>query len=187
MEDEQKRRLAAPCGLYCGACLVYRANKQGNTELLEQIAKAFSVQDGQLPAGMPPVRKGCDISEVQRQMQGVKDAACEGCLSEIRAFPCRICGFRDCVLEKGLTNCSQCADSPCQLLIDFHNDGLPHHGEVLANIQRQRDIGMDAWIAEQEERWRCPHCGCAIDWYATQCSDCGAALSNPWSLPEGLG
>ena len=184
MEGEQRQNLAAPCGLYCGACVIYRASRRGDSEFLKQIVEAFSGKEGQLAPGMPPLRKGCDVSEAQRQMQDVKGTACEGCLSEIVAFPCRICAFRDCVLEKGLTNCSQCPDSPCQPLVDFNNDGLPHHGEVLANIQRQREIGLDAWIAEQEARWRCPQCGSTIDWYASQCADCGAALSGTFSFPR---
>jgi len=189
MEGEQRQNLAAPCGLYCGACVIYRANKRGDSEFLKQIAEAFSGKEGQLAPGMPPLRKGCDVSEAQRQMQDVKGTACEGCLSEIVAFPCRICAFRDCVLEKGLTNCSQCPDSPCQPLVDFNNDGLPHHGEVLANIQRQRDVGIGAWIAEQEARWRCPQCGSTIDWYASQCADCGVALSGTFSFqfPRAIG
>jgi hypothetical protein len=58
---------------------------------------------------------------------------------------------------------------------------------VLANIRRQRDIGIDAWIAEQEQRWRCPHCGCPTDWYAGQCYDCGTTLSGQFNWPEGWG
>jgi len=187
MEGEQKQRLAAPCGLYCGACSIYRANQRGDTAMLEQIAQAFSGLEGELTPGMPPVRKDCDVSEVQKQVVGVESATCEGCLSDVVAFPCRICGFRECASEKGVTNCSKCADTPCQWVVDFNNDGLPHHSEVLSNIQRQKDIGIDSWIAEQEERWRCPACGCAVDWYAAQCPDCGVDLNNPWSPPLGLG
>jgi hypothetical protein len=58
---------------------------------------------------------------------------------------------------------------------------------VLANIRRQREIGIDAWIAEQEQRWHCPHCGCPTDWYAGQCSDCGTTLSGQFNWPEGWG
>ena len=53
------------------------------------------------------------------------------------------------------------------MIIDFNNDGIRHHGEVLDNIQRQREIPVEAWERGQEERWRCSKCGCAVDWWGT--------------------
>ena len=32
-----KEHLAAVCGLYCGACVTYRARRDGNAERLEQL------------------------------------------------------------------------------------------------------------------------------------------------------
>jgi len=187
MTGEKRRNLVAPCGLYCGACVMYCANKRGDSESLEQIAKTLPEGIAKMARSMSPSGEDIDLSALEGQKLGIKDVACEGCLSEIVAFPCRICGLRACALEKGLSNCYQCADSPCQQLIDFNNDGFPHHGEVLANIRRQRDIGIDAWIAEQEERWRCPQCGCASDWYARQCSGCGGVLTGCFDWPKSLG
>ena len=187
MTGEKRRNLAAPCGLYCGACVMYCANKRGDSESLEQIAKTLPEGIAKMARSMSPSGEDIDLSALEGQKLGIKDVACEGCLSEIVAFPCRICGLRACALEKGLTNCYQCADSPCQQLIDFNNDGFPHHGEVLANIRRQRDIGIDAWIAEQEQRWHCPQCRCPTDWYAGQCHDCDAMLNGQFNWPEGWG
>jgi hypothetical protein len=187
MTGDNMRNMAAPCGLYCSACVIYCANKRGDSESLKQIAETLPGTIAKMARGMPPLRKEIDLSALEGQKLGIKDFACEGCLSETVAFPCRICGLRACALEKRLTNCSQCADSPCQQVIDFSNDGFPHHGEVLANIRRQRDIGIDAWITEEEARWRCPRCGCPTDWYAGQCHDCAATLSGHFSWPEGWG
>lgn len=106
----------------------------------------------------------------------VKDLTCEGCLSDVRAIMCRECNLRTCAFEKGLTYCAQCADFPCQQIIDFNNDGFRHHSEVLDNIRRQQEIGIDAWVKEQEERWCCPNCSCVVDWYAGQCPDCNTTL-----------
>jgi len=102
------------------------------------------------------------------------------------AVVCRDCVLRSCALGKGLTHCAQCSNFPCQELVDFSNDGLPHHSEVLDNVRRVRDVGIEAWMAEQEKRWRCPNCGDAIDWYATQCAGCSASLSISFSAPENL-
>jgi len=157
MTDQEQQNPAAPCGLYCGACSIYVAGRRGDSKRLEQIAKGMAQYLGQ------PVE--------------VEDLACEGCLSDVIALQCRDCVLRACAFGKGLIHCAQCSDFPCQQIIAFNNDGMPHHSEVLNNIRRQRVIGIDAWIEEQEERWRCPHCGCEVEWYASQCPDCGTTLA----------
>ena len=165
MKGEERENWAAPCGLYCGACSIRLAYKRGDSNLLDQIAEVLSEQHGQ---------------KIQ-----AKDLACEGCLSpEVVAVVCRNCVLRSCALQKGVVQCSQCPDFPCKQLIDFSKDGLPHHGEVLENIRRRQEIGIDAWAEEQRKRWCCPHCGCNIDWYATQCPNCGAALTPQFNPPD---
>lgn len=178
MKIKKKRKLAAPCGLFCGACMIYLANKRGDTAFLTQLKEQFramlsNLEPGQLPPGMPATKKNFDSGQLQKALQDEKGMwCCEGCLSDMLALPCRICGLRECAQEKGLTNCSQCADMPCQQSIDFNNDGLPHHAEVLANLKRQKEIGIDAWIDEQEEKWHCAKCGSPIGWYDTECPNC---------------
>jgi hypothetical protein len=155
-ERKDPEKLAAPCGLYCGACSILAAIRKNDPQLLELIARGVADYLGH------PVE--------------AKDLACEGCLSEVVAIVCRECRLRACAFERGLTHCAQCDDFPCQQIIDFNNDGLRHHSEVLNNIRRQREIGLDAWVKEQEERWRCPDCGCVVDWYAVKCPNCDATL-----------
>lgn len=157
MIPQEQQNLAAPCGLYCGACSIYVAGRRGDSKRLEQIARVMAEYLG-------------------RPVEG-KDLACEGCLSEVIALQCRDCVLRACAFEKGLTHCAQCSDFPCQRIIAFNNDGMRHHSEVLDNIRCQWIIGIGAWIEEQKERWRCLHCGCAVDWYASQCPDCGTTLA----------
>ena len=157
MKGQEQQNLAAPCGLYCGACSAYVAGRRGDTGRLEDLAKRVAQYRGQ---------------EIE-----TKDIACEGCLSSgVIALYCRDCVLRACAFEKGLTHCAQCSDFPCQPIIDFNNDGIRHHSEVLDNIRRQREMSIDAWVEEQEQRWRCPQCGCAVDWYARQCPDCDTVL-----------
>jgi len=177
MMIEKKRGLAAPCGLYCGACLIYRANKRGDAESLTQIREWLTntfagLEGGEQPPGMPPSIKEVDFTSFRENKQGELDLDCEGCLSSVLGFPCHSCGFRDCSQKKGLTNCSQCSDAPCQWLVDFSNDGVPHHSEVLDSIKRQKEIGIDAWLKEQEERWRCTGCGNPLAWYDAKCPEC---------------
>ena len=53
---EIKQKLAAPCGLYCGACGIYFAHKTNNTKLKERLTSVY----------------GVTVDEMQ----------CEGCLSD---------------------------------------------------------------------------------------------------------
>jgi len=158
--DQERNNLAAPCGLYCGACSIYVAGKRGDSKRLEQMVSGLSQYAG-------------------RELE-IKDLACEGCSSEIVALHCRDCAIRYCAIEKGCSHCAQCSVFPCKLINDFNNDGMLHHGEVLNNIKRQREIGIDAWIEEQEERWHCTKCNCAVDWYSDQCPGCGSPIALKW-------
>jgi predicted Zn-ribbon and HTH transcriptional regulator len=187
--DEKKRKLAAPCGLYCGACVIYQANQRGETEAIEQmkeqLAALFNQMEeiGHIP-GMPPCAEGADLSQIKKEIQEGKEfMCCEGCLSDVVALPCRICGFRECAQKKGISNCSECPEMPCQWVIDFKDDGMPHHADVLVNLERQKEIGIDAWLEEQETKWRCKKCGSKIAWYGTKCPDCQATLTETYGPP----
>ena len=158
MNSQERRKLAAPCGLYCGACSTYIARKRGDEAALTAVAKRVAENRGWT-------------------IKPEEDLVCAGCLSSQLAIFCRRCAMRACAFEKGITYCSQCSDFPCQIIIDFNNDGRPHHSEVLTNVRCQQEIGIDAWLNEQEKRWRCPDCGCATEWYDTKCPQCTAAIA----------
>ena len=157
MNSQERRKLAAPCGLYCGACSTYIARKRGDEAALDVVAKRITELRGWV-------------------IKSEEDLVCDGCLSSQLAIMCRRCAMRTCAIEKGITYCAQCSDFPCKTIIDFNNDGRPHHSEVLDNVCRQQEIGIDAWLDEQEKRWHCMACGCIIEWYDTQCPQCAATL-----------
>jgi len=109
---------------------------------------------------------------------------CDGCLGGGLLTPyCRDCKIRLCAAEKpGVTRCSDCPDFPCSLVTDFNNDGMRHHAEVLENLRRMQEIGLEAWLKKEEERWRCPQCQAPVDWYAQTCFKCGT--EQPYRLPS---
>jgi len=156
--SEYSEWLAAPCGLFCGACSIYQAVKRGDSEFLALAAAGISEMLGL------PVEAG--------------DLNCEGCLSGLRAIQCRECLLRDCAFSKSYTHCAQSDDFPCQQIIDFNNDEFAHHSEVLENINHQKKIGILKWVKDQQKRWRCPNCNNAIEWYAGQCHHCGNVLED---------
>lgn len=155
--ENDLRKLAAPCGLYCGACSILAGVRRNDRTFLEMAALGVAEYLGH------PVK--------------AEDLQCEGCFSSVLAVSCRDCPIRQCALSRGLTGCAECGDFPCPVITAFNNDGMPHHAEVLENIRRWREIGVGAWAAEQDRRWRCAACGHPTDWYAVKCHRCGAALS----------
>ncbi len=155
-ESENSELLAAPCGLYCGACSIYQAVKRDDTEFLTAAAVG--------------------ITEMMGIPSEARDLQCDGCLSDVRAIQCRECLLRDCAFSKGLTHCAMCNDFPCQQITDFKNDQFAHHSEVLENIRYQKEIGIPKWVKDQQERWSCPNCGKSTEWYGPQCHHCGTEL-----------
>jgi len=142
-------RFESFCGLYCGACEVLRANKE---DRVEATATAW---------GMKP-----------------EDLICHGCKSEVNSFYCRDCEIKDCATRKGVEFCGDCADFPCQFLLDLQKDEHPHHAVILKNMDRIKEIGLDDWLKEQKKRWSCERCETETSWYAKVCKCCGAELIN---------
>ena len=150
--------LAAVCGLYCGACALYRARRDNDPQRLEEILKAWNMPEG--------------------------ESYCDGCLGGGHLTPyCRDCKMRQCAEKRpGVTRCGDCPDFPCHLITDFNNDGMRHHAEALENLVHLRESGAEKWIVEQEERWRCPECRAKMHWYERSCYSCGA--KQPYRLPK---
>jgi predicted RNA-binding Zn-ribbon protein involved in translation (DUF1610 family) len=137
------------CGLYCGACDVFQANRSGTVEAL---ARAWEMEPGQL--------------------------RCHGCKSVINAVYCVECDIKACAASKKIDYCFQCSDYPCPRLVSFRNDDSAHHSIVLQNQSRLRTQGLERWLAEQRVRWSCPQCGAGFTWYDGVCQACGSELYN---------
>jgi len=58
------------------------------------------------------------------------------------------CGIRKCARERGVEICVFCEDYPCERILGLAKGYVT----LLADGQRMRSIGVEAWIAEQEER-----------------------------------
>lgn len=137
------------CGLYCGACDVLIANKNGN---VEKLAKAWNMKPEKL--------------------------RCHGCKTEIISSFCATCDIKKCAEKenKKVDFCFQCAEYPCARLVEFKNDKYPHHSVVLKNLDIIHDKGIDKWLEEQNSRWSCPNCGTKFSWYDKVCQNCGEKL-----------
>jgi hypothetical protein len=150
--NQDHRRLLAACGLYCGACYHYRASFYDDERL-----RAEAARRGRDPVGF----------------------TCQGCRSDVLYIHagCANCEIRACADRRGILHCGLCADFPCQRLWVFQSDGRVHHVNIMIELVRLRKKGTEAWLAEQQEIWKCP-CGESYSWYEETCHACGEPLAS---------
>jgi hypothetical protein len=84
--------------------------------------------------------------------------ACEGCRGPLNAHWSEDCKMMLCAKKKGIQYCFQCGEFPCGILKEFASDGAVHHKKTVENLHRMKQIGVDAWIAEQEKNGKCSFC-----------------------------
>lgn len=162
-EDEFKdKKLMAPCGLYCGTCGVYIANRDRNDKFRSVMGNLY---------GTSP-----------------KETACMGCMQkeppEQLYLYCKMCAIRDCVKEKGFYSCHQCDDWPCHHITNF---GLATGRRVMLRtipIWREKvkelgdEAGSVAWARSECERYHCPECGYPLFRGAQRCRACKADVAD---------
>ncbi|WP_088226162.1 DUF3795 domain-containing protein [Desulfosporosinus sp. FKB] len=140
------------CGLYCGACDVLMAYKHGYED---KIAPNINLEPSQIK--------------------------CHGCKTDTIFVNCRKCTIRSCAIKKKVDHCINCIDYPCnmqnELLQDFstkHN--LPHLQIIPKNLMTIKNIGIEKWLKEQDQVWKCPECQTDFSWYTHKCIKCGKDL-----------
>ncbi len=123
--------MTAPCGLDCFNCPLYLARDDG--ELRHRLAKRLDRPE--------------------------EDVTCPGCRAQegVIAFlgmdkPCNV--WR-CTAERGLHNCSECVDFPCEHLQPYADraDVLPHNTKVY-QLCLIRKMGVEAWAERAAARVR---------------------------------
>ena len=121
-----KRELTAPCGLDCFNCPTYEGNI---TEKAKQwISENYKIAIEKVPC------KGC------REEKG----NCKFALNNR-------CATWDCIQEKGLTFCYECAEFPCGKLMPTQKGAEFPHNMKVYNLCRMKYKGMDAWIEESAD------------------------------------
>ena len=83
------------------------------------------------------------------------------CENECGSRPLEDHESSDCVMlpsarEKGYQYCFDCDEFPCIKLEEFASDGWDHHKQTVENMKKMKEIGIKAWIAEQEKGMFCP-------------------------------
>jgi len=150
------RNLVGRCGLYCGACGIYRAYRDGG-EYRQQLADFFK----------------CSPEKV----------CCEGCQAltqECWGIECKIV---ECLNAKELQFCYECTDydkHTCEKFEKFSEEYLQDdHVDLRANLSRIKAGQVDEWLKESEEKFRCPSCGKFLPTssFRKKCYHCGKELS----------
>jgi hypothetical protein len=147
--------LLAPCGLYCGVCAIYIADKNNNIKFKEKLVDVYK-----------PFTKA------------IEDVKCTGCLSENQESIfgyCQSCPIRECIRKKGYDGCYQCDDFPCKFIDRFP---VPVGKKViLRGIPRWKEIGTEKWVEEEEKRYHCPECNNPLFRGAKRCNNCGISVN----------
>lgn len=123
------KELTAPCGLFCGSCVLYKA--QDDAQLRAETAKKLGwfEDDTQCKGCRPSDSQDCPVI----RMGGT-------------------CEVYSCIQEKALHNCSECEDFPCDYLhpyADSAND-VPHNTKVF-NLCLIKKMGLEKWAEEKAE------------------------------------
>lgn len=140
--------LVTYCGLYCGLC------SQRNRIPL----RAVSLRDAMRKEGYE--NWGRNLPQFNEFWSFLNNMADLGPGCSCRAGKCGppFCGIRKCAQQKGIEVCAFCGDYPCRMISGLANGYVT----MLADGRRIKEIGIDAWIQEQEEREKTGFAYCDI-------------------------
>ena len=136
-----KKMLVTYCGLYGDLCDSRSKTPERAAALRETMKK------GEYEDWGPSLPDFVEFWRFLEALTQVDDDKC--CRSGKCGAP--NCAIRKCAIDKGLFACPECDEYPCDRIRLFAKSEptLIHDGE------RFKQIGIEAWIEEQEERKRC--------------------------------
>jgi len=119
--------LTAPCGLACWACGIYKDNI--TDEIAQLTAERLNMPVDEVACNGCRSEKGCSVSVPMTQGEGCKTKAC--------------------VASKGLHNCSECNEFPCDYLMPVADmASMAPHNTKIYNLSRIKLIGIEEWAKE---------------------------------------
>ena len=151
------RNLIGRCGLYCGACGIYRAYKDG-WEYRQKLADVFKC---------PPEKVRCE--------------GCQALTTECWGNDCKLV---NCLDAKGLQFCYECSEferHTCEKFEELSKNSLKDAGvDLRDNLARIEAGNVDEWLRECEEKFRCPRCGKPLPTssFRKKCYHCTKKLSS---------
>lgn len=145
--------LVGRCGLYCGACTIYRAERD-SPEMRQQLAEHFE----------------CEPEEVH----------CNGChdlTPECWGYNCK---FVVCLREKGYEFCSECPEYENQSCEEFEkfSQGYQKEGVDLRENLAMIKSNVNQWLTYSQELYTCTTCGGPLIAGSDTCHHCGEVQSD---------
>ena len=145
------KNLVSACGLYCGACGIYLATQENDTDKILQYAVVLN--------------------------QSYYETLCDGCGASRKSLHClKMCTFIDCKKHKGVNFCIECDEFVCKALQEFQSK-MPHRIEILESQNRMKEIGLERWIDEMNDSFTCTHCKTVNSAYNVTCRKCESTPS----------
>lgn len=143
--------LISRCGIYCGACYIYRAFKDRG-RLLETTA--------------------------ERVVAAREEIRCNGCLGPVEDLwrNCKKCEIRACLQERELVFCYECLEfdnSSCSKYEHLREFCSKRAEDIKEALERIKAEDADVWLMEQDEKWRCAACRESMCWAQETCHHCG--------------
>ncbi|MBK6962482.1 MAG: DUF3795 domain-containing protein [Bacteroidales bacterium] len=150
-QTSSNRDLVSACGLYCGACGIYLATQENDSEKILQYAVVLN--------------------------QTFDETLCDGCGAMRKSIHClKMCTIIDCKLKMDVIYCFECNEFPCQALIEFKLK-MPHRIEIIDSLYRMQETGIENWLIEMKDYFSCPQCKTVNSAYHPACRKCGNTIS----------
>ncbi len=143
------KNLVGRCGIYCGACTIYRAERD-DPEWRKRIADRYKI---------PPEKVRC---------QG-----CDALTPECWGNDCK---FVKCLNGKGYQFCYECPEyekGSCQIYEEFSKNYLGEDGvDLRENLAMIKSGKIDEWLKLSKEFYTCKFCGKPTAMGAGKCHHC---------------
>lgn len=103
---------------------------------------------------------------------------CVGCnVTGEKIGHCNVCTIKYCPEKREDSEllCIACRKFPCRRIRDLEKRYTSKYGESpVKNMQRIEAVGMEQFLQEQMELWRCNECGELLCVHRDTCLHCGA-------------
>ena len=132
------------CGLYCKLCSFIALIPKQAKALMETMRKGGWEYFGEYE--FPEFKDFWKLLEKLSEF----DKTVSGCRDSCGPPDCEI---RRCAREHGVITCAFCPDFPCDLIREMDKK----YPIIIKNLERQKEIGLEKWIEEQEKLAQAGH------------------------------
>ena len=125
-----------------------------------------------------PCGLDCSIC-FQAQIEENPCPGCNGPDENKPEFCAKRCGIILCQKRRGngYKYCDECSDYPCEDVMEKetrYTSQYPVKESPLENLRMIRELGMEAFLEQERQRWSCEKCGKPICVHTGICSGCKA-------------